>query len=351
MATLFQRKGSPYLWLNYRNRNGRLIQLSTRCRADVTADVRRAKVMQAEKTLAELKDGHAPRKRTGWVWVPDFLQLHCSGTTLERYLGCWTAIGIFLDEKNIESPAHLLREHCFDFVRWRQTPAKRSGVYTARLNTALLELKILRLIMQEAVRRGLAQGNPCVSLGIAKAKPKVKPELTAEDCELIRQKIGTVTDQVKREMFANSFEIARYQGCRLSETRLNPQTDVDLDAGTIRFYQKGSREFTTALHPKLVPLFKRLRQEGRTSTWTPPPKSGRQWASTAWWKFLDAHGFTSRGICFHTTRVTVVTELARANVPEAKAQAFVGHASTIVHRIYQRLRPADLEDCTKVVGS
>jgi hypothetical protein len=32
----------------------------------------------------------------------------------------------------------------------------------------------------------------------------------------------------------------------------------------------------------------------------------------------------------------------RSGVPMAQAMAYVGHASTLIHKIYQRLQPADL---------
>jgi hypothetical protein len=38
--------------------------------------------------------------------------------------------------------------------------------------------------------------------------------------------------------------------------------------------------------------------------------------------------------------------MARQHVPENLAKQFIGHASTTVHRGYQRLKPEDLSDCT-----
>ena len=39
-------------------------------------------------------------------------------------------------------------------------------------------------------------------------------------------------------------------------------------------------------------------------------------------------------LCFHSTRVTVVTRMARRGVPIQQAMAFVGHASTLIHKIH-----------------
>ena len=177
--------------------------------------------------------------------------------------------------------------------------------------------------------------------------------LTDEDCDLIRTEIQKVDNVVVREMLATSFEIARYQGCRLNETRLDPLTAVDLTNHTISFSAKGGKEFITALHPKLVPLFERMIAEGRRETWSQPEGTARQWASNKWFTFLNTHGLKAKigdAACFHSTRVTVVTRMARANVSISKAKSYVGHASTLIHTTYQRLRPEDLEGCTDAVG-
>ena len=35
---------------------------------------------------------------------------------------------------------------------------------------------------------------------------------------------------------------------------------------------------------------------------------------------------------------------------DQQAKSYVGHASTLIHTTYQRLRPEDLEGCTDAVG-
>ena len=55
-------------------------------------------------------------------------------------------------------------------------------------------------------------------------------------------------------------------------------------------------------------------------------------------------------LCFHCTRVTVATRMARAGVPISEAMAFVGHASETIHRIYQRLAAADLSSAVAAVS-
>jgi integrase len=119
---------------------------------------------------------------------------------------------------------------------------------------------------------------------------------------------------------------------------------------TITFIQKGDREHTTALHPALKPLFQQLQAQGRTFTWRTPEGLHPVWASSRWQKFLTVLGLKAKGVCFHSTRVTVVTELARSDIKESQAMSYVGHASTTVHRIYQRLQPSDLAACVSAVA-
>lgn len=55
-------------------------------------------------------------------------------------------------------------------------------------------------------------------------------------------------------------------------------------------------------------------------------------------------------LSFHSTRVTVVTRLARAGVQERVAMRYVGHASATIHRIYTRLQVDDLKCCVEVLS-
>lgn len=55
-------------------------------------------------------------------------------------------------------------------------------------------------------------------------------------------------------------------------------------------------------------------------------------------------------LCFHCTRVTVITRMARAGVPISQAMRYVGHASTAVHKIYQRLAASDLSSAVNAIS-
>lgn len=349
MASIYLQRKSKFFWLKFKDAHGAIKRFSTKLSRTNPVDVRRASQLEAEYTLKERSYAALPDAGS-WIWVEPFLNTtyKAKPSTLHRYLGIWRNLRMFIQEREIETPAQFSREHCFAYMQWRAEPDKKKGKFRACHNTALLELKTLRIIMNEAVIRGLCPGNPCVKLKIKKEAVAQCPELTNEQCDLIRATIATVKDDQLREFYEISFELGRWQGCRISATRVNPQTDVVMKGqqGTIRFVSKG-KDFVTMLHPRLFPLFKRLRKAGRTATWNVPAGARRTWPSLQWTNLLDHSGLKKNipGICFRSLRVTVATRMARNNVPISKAKEFLKHASTTVHFVYQRLTPEDLGDC------
>ncbi len=357
MASLFKRNGSPYWWIKCRDCQpesptvGQVIRYSTGYKIGVGPDTRSAKQLQAEKTLAESRFSVCSPKESWGVWVPDYLTVYCkSPATLERYRTIWRNLSCFLTEKGIHLPRQLSRARCLEYMDWRSHPDRKNGKYRAVHNTAHLELKILSLIMREAVRRNFAPFNTVAELGVKRQRPKEKPEFTDSDLDMIWQAI--LKEPAETQLFfRNSFLIARYQGCRLNETHLDPRADVDIaedgTSGIIRFRIKGGREHTTALHPELIPLFQELKKTRATETYAKPHNPSRKW-----FDFMKRNGIRKKipGACFHSFRVSAVTRLARANVPESKTMRFIGHASLTVHRIYQRLRVEDLSECVKALS-
>jgi integrase len=345
MASIYQRNGSPFWWIKYRDpRSGKVTRESTGFKVGVGADTRRARNLSAEKTLAEARHVQSVEGEQWEFWVMDFLKARygASAATLTRYSTIWRNLKMFIDEMKILSPRALTREHCLKFLAWRADSDRGNGKYKACRNTAILELKIFGVILAEAVRRGFAPFNPCRDLDISREKAKVKPEMTDDDYDAIEVAIAKEPKNDVTEFLAHSFRIARYQGCRLNETHLNPMKQVDLKNLEITFFAKQGKTHTAPLHPKLVPLFKDLIDAGRTETFVKPPNPSRKW-----FDFLKRIGMRKRlpGACFHSTRVTAATRLARNNVPENKAMRYLGHASTTVHRIYVRLKTGDLGDC------
>lgn len=348
MASLYRRKHSPFWWIKFRTAHGELRYESTGLRVGIGKDTRLASEFVAEKTLIERRTRGVTAGEQWNAWVPGFLDERYRNKPQShlRYSTAWRTIKMFLAEKSIFSPRALTRQDCQAYIEWRQVPDKRNGKYRAGHNTALLELKTLGLIMREAVIRNYAAANPCRELGISRIAGRVKPHYSLAEITLVRVAAQKQQEPL-RSFLVNSFEIARYQGCRLSETYLNPMKDVSLKDMRITFRAKGGKEHVTRLHPKLRPLFAQLIRDKRTETYKPVKSPAK-----TWFNFLKSIGLKAANpnLCFHSLRVTVATELARANVHESKAMRFLGHASTTVHRSYQRLRPDDLEEAVNAVS-
>ncbi len=297
--------------------------------------------MLREKQLVELKREEGSEHGAWDVWVEKFLdnQYQTQPKTLHRYKTCWRNLRAYLEEREVSAPHQLTFDACVDYMDWRQAGQPHLGIYKCGHNTARLDLKILHLICERAIKRGLILANPCRKLGIKRHKPPEKPELTDEDIELIRQKL---LELKMPQWMSISFEIAIHQGVRLSETAF-PLSRIDWKSRNIEFHAKRSQRYSVSIHSKLLPLLKKLKKEKRHVTCELPKMASKQW-----WQFFRKIGLHQKGVCFHCTRVTVITRLIREGWSEAAVMNVVHHASTEVHRIYQRL---GVEDSRPVLAS
>ncbi len=194
----------------------------------------------------------------------------------------------------------------------------------------------MSLVMQEAVRRGYCRSNPCYKTGIRRTPRKEKPEITDAELVTIRAALPAfVAACPGREWMPIAFEIAIHQGCRLRETELNIARDVDFERNVVTFRAKGGKVFGTALHPDVRELILKLKAKGAKTTCHVPDLGSRDW-----WRFFKQNNLPH--LCFHSTRVSVVTRMARAGVPIQQAMRYVGHASQTIHSVYQRLTTPDL---------
>jgi integrase len=244
----------------------------------------------------------------------------------------------FLREKNIRRPRELTYKDALAFLTWRTAQTRRGGK-SIKLNTALNDMKVLRIVMRQAVRLGYATGNPCDRLGVAKEESKQKPEFSDADIAEIRT--GLVDEP---EWMTTCFEIALNTGCRLSETQIDFQ-HIDFKGKTLTFiHPKGGedRAYTIPLPVAITPMLKRIKESGASHTLALPRMAGK-----LWWQFFGRIG--RKDLCLHCARVTFVTRLHRAGVPTPAAMKLVNHSSTLVHKIYQRLKVDDLRQWSQAI--
>jgi hypothetical protein len=293
-----------------------------------------------ERSMSGVTHGQGKDDSQWGNWVEAWLRMRFAKQvkTLTRYLGSWKFLSFWLRENKVLTPRALVYKNMVDYVLWRESQKKRSG-RTVRRNTALLDVKVLSRIMREAVRQGFATGNPCFAIGddMPAEAAKIKEEFTDADIALIRSEfkrregLGRPSDWMPI-----AFEIALHQCCRLSATQI-PMERIDFERRTIRFHEKGGIVFTVPMHPGIEPLLRRLRDEGRGVTCKLEPFSSRNFS-----RFLRSIGLAHS---FHSTRVTGISRMARAGVPIQQAMAYVHHGDWAVHKIYQRLKPADVQGC------
>jgi integrase len=323
-AWLYKRDRSPFWWIEYVDVTGRRRQESTKFRYDVASESRKAHDLRRE--LAAREKAGFDRGEIWEAWVPRFLEQRYSDPTLSRYKNSWNNVASYLYHRGVSIPRQLTRIHVREFVDWRQERHSELGLYEVCKNTALHEVKVLRILMGEAVACGFAPANPCLRLDIKKDPSPRKPRIT----EAEHQKILAALKH-EPEWMQISYAIAWEQGCRFSETCL-PLSDVDLRRGVIHFRTKGHKadraEFP--LSPNLRPLFQRLIRSGRKMTFEMPPMPGK-----VWWRFFKR--IRMPHLCFHCTRVTFITRCYETGIPRDSVMRLVGHSSTAAHEIYPRL--------------
>lgn len=332
MAYLYRKNRSPYWYIQYFDSDKIKHDKSTGLRADDPNDTAKAKVLRAELEAAEHRKIPLVNSAAWDVWVPKFFDRHCqTEATLERYRDAWKWLSMWLQHKRIHSPRQLTYRQAVEYVDWRITFKKRTGKTVGR-NTAILEVKLLSLIMGEAVRLSHAEANPLASLKIRRDKVAKKPELTDQEVIEIREAL-----QVEPEWMRTSFEISLNTGCRLRETQI-PVSCIDFRESKITFPSpKGGedRAFSIPMPTALKGPLKELANQGRQYTLDFPFQPSRRWQQF-FIKVKKEH------LCFHCLRVTYVNRLRRAGVPREAAMRLVNHASEMIHNIYQRERVEDV---------
>ena len=337
-CSVFKRSGRSVFYVSFWDpKRQKRVMEATPFRIDDPQGRRKATDLANEKSK-EARTDKADGSPARWEsWAEPYLRSRYGGLhqrkTLHRVIGAWSQWRAFLEEQEARVPRAIDYNLVLAFIAWRTAQVRSVAKTKITKNTALCDVRIMSVLMREAMRRGFCEGNPCERLGIQQDRPAEKPEIKDAEVTKIRNELKT-----RPEWMRICFEVAIHQGCRLSETSF-PLDRVDFKRDTVRFSAKGRagepHVFTTMLHPDLKPTLKALLDRGDKVTCMLPVMAAKEWHF-----FLE--DIKLPHLCFHCTRVTVVTRMARSGVPMAQAMAYVGHASTLIHKIYQRLQPADL---------
>lgn len=329
----YERADSPFVWVQFADACGikRYIKTGVR-KDDPDKAIKVAKVLnRIEGQLLERK----PIARASWNWVADYLRHRYSSRprTRDIYLIQWNWLAAYLDFEHVRNPGVLDRETVFNYIRWRTSQVKQKSRRNPGLNTALGELKLLGLIMDEAVRRGYSSTNPARKLAVERIESALKPEIMDNEIERIY-------GAPKPDWMHRSFHIGLHTALRFSDTAIE-RTRVNWTAKEIVIeLPKGGRRraFAIQIYPTIRTMIEDFMDSGEPVLWSLPTKE-RQLTSLYWHRFFNDLALPH--LCFHCTRVTFITRGARGGVPESAMMQMTNHASKEVHRIYQRLAARD----------
>jgi integrase len=350
MASLYKPKNSPFWWIKFRDtRTNKICRQSTRLRVGVGADTRKANELRGQKIMDENRVLSGTKGQ--WdSWVTDFINDQVAGRTRERYLTAWRTLRMWLREIDVIAPREVTYENCSGYLKWRTVADIRNGKYNAGKNTAILEFKIFRWIMREAVKRSYASGNPAREVVLKHEPRKLFPDYSDEQLQNIYTAIKTEPEP-DRTCFLRSFALSMFHGARLNETNVNPMTDVQLkgEIPTIRFLQKGGRERIKPLHPQLVPLFRRLQAAKETATYPMDQAGARLRWGNRWTKFFLRHGLKAAdpNACFHSLRITVENVLREAGIEQRVREFYLSHehGNADVNARYDRVKVREMLAC------
>jgi integrase len=331
----YTRKDSPYFWLQWGADNYRVNRSSGVRLDDPDADLKLAKRINKIEAQQLLRNSGA-----GWDWVTVFFSAvyKNSPDTLRIHLNSWNWLRAYLRERGIAAPDVLTRQHVFDYLDWRTAQRKEKSKRHPRRNTALFEMRVLGRVMDEAVLREMAERNPAAKLGLRRDAAQPKPEILPEQQDTIFAALR------KRPLWMQrSFRIALQTGLRRDETVIDLRRNIDWENARITVPDpKGgpTRAFTFPIvQMSILPYLRNIRDQ---FTWD---RSGAASAGkpigVIWREFFDEIDMPE--ICFHCTRVTFITWCHRQSIPENVIMKLVNHASTEIHRIYQRLNVVDLQ--------
>ncbi len=340
MASIRRHARSPFWYIRAKDPDtGKWTERSTGLRRDSPHDTRKARNLAAkasadEAAISSTSGGQAALAR----WVPAFIESHCATRSQgyrRRLVIAWKAIRLFLSEQKIVFPWHIRYEHASLYLAWRQ----KRAVHGQKVchNTALLELKFLSHLVNEAVRRGYCAANPIARLGIGRMPPsRHKRELTDPEIDALLKASLSEPAWLRRAL-----RIALYTGCRFSECQI-AISDVDLTKRTItirdakRSEADPRKRFTIPMPEELRPVFEEMIANGETITAALTRSHNAKMNN-----FFRRCGIETS---FHSLRVTFVTRCHRSGLSMAEAMRLVNHSSELVHRIYSRL---DVEDARR----
>ena len=367
MAWIYQRKGSDYWWLGWRNPDGRSHAKSTKCRAKTDAQKQLAAVdalslakasgASLDAVYQSMSRRSRPRvtvKAAVASWMTE-CEASIAPFTLARYR---TVADGFLAFLGAGEKGPLVEEVTPDQVR--QFLAHRRSARSA--STLNLEKKILAMFFKREIGEEHLTVNPCASVKnskLTRAEKGRRRAFTLDELKIISSKCP---DDFWRFMLMAGF----YTGQRMGDLIGLTHGAVDLQEGVMRLVQgKTGRAVQVPLRPALRAMLASLRAEAgkvKPSDFIWPEQAERYQQqgsggfSNEFYGILTAAGLvasrshlakakaggprTVSPVSFHSLRHTFVTLLKATGGSQAVAKELAGHSSDAVSDLYTHTSPA-----------
>lgn len=298
--------------------------------------------------LQQLQESGDEATESGrWGWVDGWLSAKYRGkaATLKVYVAQWKSVLIFLIEHDILGPELVRREHGFRYIDWRTSQVKPKSGKIIKLSTALGEVKLLQMVMGEALERFHLRENPLLRLGIEDDDPELKPEYSEEEIPKIYEALDreAAREDVDREWMRRQFHIALNTGLRRKDTRIHRDHVRWRDDYILIEKPKGGRkkEFGIPIYSSIRPMIEKwYYHEKSPYLWT-CTKEENQISGLIWHKFFH-ETISMPHLAFKCTRITFITDGLRRKIPENVMLKMVNHASKLINRLYQRWTSDDV---------
>lgn len=328
------------LWVRFK-RGGKWVGERTPWKVGDRAGEKKARQLAAKRSLEEMAAGARNPSGEFSDWVDAWL-LQKYGTqktkTYSIYSAQWEWISRWLAERGLKHPQDITRESLSDYREWRKP---REGVRRkgASLNTIIPEVRTFGRILKEAKLRGYCQDVVTRDLGW---KPEDRREYEPWTNDEIDRALKASEALPKKDLWIRAALIlGTYQASRSAQMEV-PLSAIDFEAGMIHWpkeVMKGKkRDWVQPLDPRAAALLKPIVEARRLAGHKTLADRPTLYAlRVRRWLDSKALGIPKQ---LHGLRATWITKAALAGIPEAVSRAYVHHAGEEVHRIYQRIKPA-----------
>jgi integrase len=371
MASIQKDPRSPYWQVFYTRADGKRIHRSTRqtdrrkalevCRAVERANekARAGELTEAvvRKLLNEVMDGvgedpvRSVSVRTfAQTWLgykqpavrPGVLRLY--RRALERFCDC-------LGAKADKPLAAIVPGDIAAFQ------AARTSEVSA--GTALLDLKAVRSLLDNARRQGLIPSNPAEAIDLPANRPNTREVFELDELRSLLRAASTEWQTL--------ILLGYYLGARLSDAKAMRWSAVDLASGQLRYTQsKTAEEVVVPIHADLLAHLLALPASDAPDAFLCPVlakkrNDGRLGLSTEFLRLMRVAGIDSLSVqsqkrsvsrkSYHALRHSFASALANAGVSQELRMALTGHLSASAHKRYTHLQMAPLTQAISLLPS